>query len=53
MPDDPEYIRFASGVQGHSYLHGMEYQPQSYQPLQVLMNTIFLVLCVSLEHKSQ
>ena len=33
MPNDPEYMQYASGVQGHSYLYGMEYRLQPYQPL--------------------
>ena len=33
MPDDPEHLQYASGVQGHSYLFGMEYTPHPPQPL--------------------
>ena len=33
MPDDPEHLQYGDGVNGHSYLFGMEYQPHSPQPL--------------------
>ena len=33
LPDDPEYSRYASGVQGHSPLRGAEYRTASGQPL--------------------
>ena len=33
LPDDPEYSRYASGVQGYSPLRGAEYRAQSGQPL--------------------
>ena len=33
LPDDPEYSRYASGVQGNSPLRGAEYRASSSQPL--------------------
>ena len=33
LPDDPEYSRYASGVQGYSPLRGAEYRTTSGQPL--------------------
>ena len=33
IPDDPEHLQYGSGVQGWSYLYGMEYYPHSSQPL--------------------
>ena len=33
LPDDPEYSRYASGVQGHNPIRGAEYRATSGQPL--------------------
>ena len=33
LPDDPEYSRYGSGVQGHTPLRGAEYRAHSRQPL--------------------
>ena len=33
MPDDPEHLQYGSGVQGWSYIYGMQYYPHSSQPL--------------------
>ena len=32
MPDDPDYLLFASGNQGLNYVYGVEYTPMSNQP---------------------
>ena len=32
MPDDPDYLLFASGNQGRNYVYGVEYGPMSNQP---------------------
>ena len=32
LPDDPDHLQFTSGVQGNSYIYGVEYRPHS-QPL--------------------
>ena len=32
MPDDPDYLQFASGNQGYSYVYGVEYEPSPNQP---------------------
>ncbi|CAI8027491.1 Short-chain collagen C4 (Fragment) [Geodia barretti] len=37
MPDDPEHLQFTSGVQGYSYMYGVEYLPSS-QPLQTVQS---------------
>ena len=29
MPDDPDYLRYQSGVQGYSYVYGAEYESNS------------------------
>ena len=42
LPDDPDHLQFTSGVQGNSYIYGVEYRPLS-GPLQT---TMFLVQCV-------
>ena len=33
MPDDPDYLRFDSSVQGRNYVYGVEYEPFGSQPL--------------------
>ena len=33
MPDDPDYAAFTPGVQGYSYMYGVEYEAHSGQPL--------------------
>ena len=33
MPDNPEHLQYRSGVQGLSYVYGVEYDPTSSQPL--------------------
>ena len=35
MPNDPDYLQYASGVQGYSYVYGVEYDPNSGQPFNV------------------
>ena len=32
LPDDPDHLQYTSGVQGNSYIYGVEYRPHS-QPL--------------------
>ena len=32
MPDDPEHLRYGSGIQGYSYVYGIEYDIHYYQP---------------------
>ena len=34
MPNDPDYMRYESGVQEQNYLYGMEYGSNNTQPLQ-------------------
>ena len=36
MPDDPDYLLFASGNQGRNYVYGVEYEPMSNQPFHQL-----------------
>ena len=36
MPDDPDYLLFASGNQGRNYVYGVEYEPMSNQPFRQL-----------------
>ena len=36
MPDDPDYLLFASGNQGRSIVYGVEYEPMSNQPFHQL-----------------
>ena len=38
MPDDPEHLQYGSGVQGYSYLYGVEYNLHSAQPLRHVDN---------------
>ena len=38
MPDNPDHLQFASGNQGNNYVYGVEYQPESGQPLYVQPN---------------
>ena len=38
MPDDPDYLLYAAGVQGPSYVYGVEYGPVSGQPFHVQPN---------------
>ena len=38
LPDDPDYLTPKNGVQGHSPLHGAEYEPQVGQPFRHLYN---------------
>ena len=38
MPDDPDYLQYAAGVQGYNYVYGMEYLPLSGQPFYVQPN---------------
>ena len=46
MPDDPEHLQYTSGVQGNSYLYGVEYRPHS-QPLQsVLYRNVPCAVCL-------
>ena len=33
MPDDPDYLQFASGSQGRNYVYGVEYELSAGQPL--------------------
>ena len=33
MPDNPDYLQFASGVQGNNYVYGVEYRIAARQPL--------------------
>ena len=33
MPDDPDYLSYRSGVQGHSYVYGAEYETWTGAPL--------------------
>ena len=33
MPDDPEHLQHGNGVQGYSYVYGIEYRTHSPQPL--------------------
>ena len=33
MPDDPEYAEYGTGIQGYSTIYGVEYRPNSAQPL--------------------
>ena len=36
LPDEPEYLNFKPGVQGHSPIHGAEYQTWNNQPMHPL-----------------
>ena len=38
MPDNPDYLRFASGNQGRNYVYGVEYEPYPSQPFRVNPN---------------
>ena len=38
MPDDPDYLQYAAGVQGYSYVYGVEYLPARGQPFYVQPN---------------
>ena len=38
MPDNPDYLQFASAIQGPSYVYGVEYEPSGGQPLNVQPN---------------
>ena len=38
MPDDPDYLRYKAGVQGYSYVYGVEYQTYSDGPLSAVYN---------------
>ena len=38
MPDDPDYLRYNSAVQGRNYIYGVEYEPSPGQPLRVQPN---------------
>ena len=38
MPDDPDYLQYASGDQGYNYVYGVEYEPRSGQPFRVQPN---------------
>ena len=38
MPDDPDYLQYDAGAPGLSYVYGVEYEPQTGQPLQVQPN---------------
>ena len=38
MPDDPDYLQYAAGVQGLSYVYGVEYGPAPGQPFLVQPN---------------
>ena len=33
MPDNPEHLQYSSGVNGQSYVYGVEYDPHGNQPL--------------------
>ena len=45
MPDDPDYLQYTSGVQGHSYIAGVEYY-FPFQPLSSLnYNKVPCTLC--------
>ena len=33
MPDDPDFLSYQPGVQGHSYVYGAEYESYSSAPL--------------------
>ena len=35
MPNDPDYMQYASGNQGRSYVYGVEYDPKVGQPFRV------------------
>ena len=35
MPNDPNYLLYASGIQGRNYVYGVEYDPTSGQPFRV------------------
>ena len=36
MPDNPDYLQYASGVQGNSYVYGVEYNIAAGQPLRTV-----------------
>ena len=38
LPDNPDHLQYGSGVQGWSYVYGVEYRPRSSQPLQSVNN---------------
>jgi len=38
MPGDPDYLRYESGVQGYSYVYGVEYDSYRGQPLSAVHN---------------
>ena len=38
MPNDPDYLQYASGIQGRNYVYGVEYEPIPGQPLYVQPN---------------
>ena len=38
MPDNPDYLQFASGNQGRNYVYGVEYEPYPSQPFRVNPN---------------
>ena len=48
MPDDPDYLRYTSGVQGHSYVYGAEYQSH-HGPPKLFTTTMSPVLCATLQ----
>ena len=35
MPNDPDYLQYASGNQGRNYVYGAEYEPSAGQPFRV------------------
>ena len=46
MPDDPEHLQYGNGVQGYSYLYGIEYRTHPPQPLHsVLYHNVPCAVC--------
>ena len=53
MPDNPDYLQFASGVQGYSYVYGVEYNIGTGQPLyDVNQNNAPCAVCMAVSRCS-
>ena len=53
MPDDPDYHQYAAGVQGLSYVYGVEYEPSSGQPfLNVHGHNVPCAMCMAVSRCS-
>ena len=54
MPDDPDYLQYGAGVQGPSYVYGVEYEPYGHSVYsQMFLPIMYPVQCVWLCHDVQ